>query len=123
MKRIAFVVTTALVLAGCATTQQYVPAASQETLTPGNVLVKIERKEGFLGAARSVEVSDDGKVVGELASGKSLTYQRPAGDFVLQLVPKSGMVSNPKPVDVHGIAGKQYNFSIYWSGGFHLELQ
>lgn len=118
-----FLLAAVLVLTGCATTQQYVPAASKENLAAGNVLIQIERQEGFVGGGRSVAISDDGKVVGELSPGKSLIYQRPAGDFVLQLVPSTLAVSNPIPITIHSTAGKQYNFTVYWKGGFLLEQQ
>lgn len=111
-----------IVLGGCATTHQYLPVSDLSKLSPGNVLIKVERRSGFLGSGRSIEVSDDGKVAGQVAPGESLIWQRPAGIFEIQLVPATLMISDPVPIKVEGKSGKQYEFEIFW-GGNKFELQ
>jgi hypothetical protein len=111
-----------IVLGGCATTHQYFPVSDVNNLSPGNVLIKVERRSDFMGSGRSIEVSDDGKVVGQVAPGESLIWQRPAGIFEIQLVPKTLLLSDPVPIKVDGKSGKQYDFEIFW-GGNKFELQ
>lgn len=111
-----------IVLGGCATTHQYLPVSDLSNLSPGNVLVKVERRSEFMGSGRSIEVSDDGKVAGQVAPGESLIWQRSAGIFEIQLVPAALMISDPVPIKVDGKSGKQYDFEIFW-GGNKFELQ
>jgi len=113
MKKIAIVLV-GIFLSGCATTRQYLPVADQNTLSPGNVLIKVERHIEFVCSRESVEVSDDGKVVGQLAPGGFLIWQRPAGIFQLKLIQKDLVVRNPVPVIVDGKSGQQYDFEIFW---------
>ena len=124
MKKCAFLFTIILFLAACATSQQYVPLASFENLSAGNVLIKVERRIDFIGYDQSIQISDNGRVVGAISPGKYLMWQRPAGDFVLQIVPAFSEAPNPTPVGIHAEAGKQYNFLVYREGGtFKLEQQ
>jgi hypothetical protein len=109
-------------LSGCASTHQYLPVSDINNLAPGNVLIKVERRYEFMGGGRSVEVSDDGKVVGQVARGETLIWQRPAGIFEIQLVPAVFIVSDPVPIKVDGKSGKQYDFEIFW-GGNKFEFQ
>ena len=111
-----------LLLAVCARTQQYVPLASFENLSAGNALIKVDRRNDFIGSGQSLQISDNGRVVGAISPGKYLIWQRPAGDFVLQIVPTLLAASNLKPLNIHAEAGKQYNFLVYREGGtFKLE--
>jgi hypothetical protein len=124
MKKCALLLTVVLFLTACSTTQQYLPLASLENLSAGNALIKVERRNDFIGSGRSLEISDNGKVVGAISPGKYLIWQRPAGDFVLQIVPAFLAASNPIPLNIRTEAGKQYNFLVYWGGGtFKLEQQ
>jgi hypothetical protein len=122
MKNFAVLFTVVLFLAACATTQQYLPLASSENLSAGNALIKVERRDELIGSGRSLEISDNGKVVGAISPGKYLIWQRPGGDFVLQIVPAALAASKPMPLNIRAEAGKQYNFLVYWGGTtFKLE--
>jgi hypothetical protein len=121
MKKVAITLLL-IVLGGCATTHQYLPVSDMSNLSPGNVLIKVERRSEFMGSGRSIEVSDDGKVVGQVAPGETLIWQRPSGIFEIQLVPATLMVSDPVPIKVDGKSGKQYDFEMFW-GGNKFELQ
>jgi hypothetical protein len=124
MKKHAFLFTAVLFLAACATTQQYVPLASFENLSAGNALIRVERRNDFIGSTQSLQISDNGRVIGAISPGKYLIWQRPAGDFVLQIVPAFSAASNPTPLNIRAEAGKQYNFLVYREGGtFKLEQQ
>jgi hypothetical protein len=124
MKKCAFLFTVVLFLAACATTQQYVPIASLENLSAGNALIKVERRIDFIGFDRTLQISDNGRVVGAISPGKYLIWQRPAGDFVLQIVPEFYGATNPTLLNIRAKAGKQYNFLVYRQGGtFKLEQQ
>jgi len=100
----------------------YLPVSDQIILSAGYVTIKVERRSEFAGSGRSIEISDDGKIVGEIASGESLIWQRPAGIFELQLVPKTFVVSNPVPIRIDGESGHQYDFEIF-SGMRTFELK
>ncbi|MGO9138553.1 MAG: hypothetical protein ACLP9S_06490 [Syntrophales bacterium] len=124
MKKCAILFTAVLFLAACATTEQYVPPASFENLSTGNALIMVERRNDFIGFDQSVKISDNGRVVGSLSPGKYLIWQRPAGDFVLQIVPALYGAPNSTPLNIRAKAGKQYNFLVYREGGtFKLEQQ
>jgi len=113
-----------LLLAVCARTQQYVPLASFENLSAGNALIRVERKNDFIGSGQYLQISDNGRVVGMVSPGKYLIWQRPAGDFVLQIVPAFFGAPNLTPLNIRAEAGKQYNFLMYREGGtFKLEQQ
>jgi hypothetical protein len=114
MTRISIVLFS-FILSACATTKQYFPMGTPDNLTPGNALIKVERRyQGVLGIGRSVEIADDGKVVGQVSAGEHLIWQRPAGDFQLQLVSAFGIVSNPIPLKVTAEPGKQYDFVVFY---------
>jgi hypothetical protein len=122
MKKFAILFTATLLLAACATTQQYLPLASSENLSSGNSLIKVERREEVIGSGRSIEIADNGKAVGAVSPGKHLVWQRPAGDFELQIVPAALAASKPMPLKIHVEAGRQYTFLVYWGGTtFKLE--
>jgi hypothetical protein len=124
MKKYAFLFMVVLLLAVCARTQQYVPLAGFENLSAGNALIKVERRNDFIGSSQSLQISDDGRVVGAISPGKYLIWQRPAGDFVLQIVATLLAGSNLTPLSIRAEAGKQYNFVVYREGGtFKLEQQ
>jgi hypothetical protein len=122
MKRIV-IIFWAIILSACATTKQYAPVSDLSNLSPGNVLIKVERRSDFMGSGRSIEVSDDGTIVGQVAPGEFLVWQRPAGIFVLQLVPKTGVISNPVPLKIDAKSGQQYDFEIFWRNWKGFELQ
>jgi hypothetical protein len=124
VKKCAFLFTVVLFFAACATTQQYVPPASFEDLSAGNALIKVERRNDFIGSGQSVKISDNGRVVGSLSPGKYLIWQRPAGDFLLGIVPAFFGAPNSTPLNIRAEAGKQYIFLVYREGGtFKLEQQ
>jgi len=95
-----------------------------ENLSAGNALIKVERRNDFIDSSQSLQISDDGRVVGAISPGKYLIWQRPAGDFVLQIIPTLLAGSNLTPLSIRAEAGKQYNFVVYREGGtFKLERQ
>jgi len=75
-----------------------------------------------MGAGRSLDISDDGRIVGQLGPGKYLIWQRPAGEFQLQIEPAAFAASHPIPLNVKAEAGKQYVFEVFW-GGLTFELK
>ncbi len=86
----------------------------------GDALVKVEPRNDFIGSGRSLQISDNGKVVGAISPGKYLIWQRTAGYFVLQIL----AASNSTPLYISAEAGKHYNFVVYPEGGtFKLEQQ
>ena len=101
-----------LLMSGCATTQQ-VPLANEKNLRQGNALIKVERESGFMGGGRSVEITDNGKVVGDLSQGKSLVWQRKAGSMSLNISPSFGMVKEFPPINENVKAGKTYAYKTY----------
>jgi hypothetical protein len=114
MKKIA-IVFLGIFLVGCVTTHQYVPVSDHDSLSPGNVLIKVERRSDLAGYGRAIEISDDGRIVGQVASGEFLIWQRPAGIFELRLVPNIFVVMDPVPLTVDGKPGK--NTNLKYSGG------
>lgn len=106
-----------VLLIGCATTGPEMPVATMENLKPGNALIIVKRADSFLGAARSVGVTDGEKVIGRVSNGKSISWQRPAGGMELNLVPSFGMVSKQPPLKQTVAAGKKYTFETFLSGG------
>jgi len=122
LRRQSVVLFLVLLLGACASTKQYEPVASMTTLAPGNALIRVERQSGFMGSGRSLEISDNGKVVGQVGPGDSLVWQRPAGSFDLQLVAAALAASNPVPIKVNAEAGREYQFEVFW-GGTTFQLQ
>jgi len=102
-----------IVFTGCAITCQNVPLANINNLQEGNALITVNRVSNLLGAARSVEVTDNGVIIGKVSSGKSLSWQRPAGKMRLELVESFGAVLYPTPINITVEAGKEYNFEIF----------
>jgi len=108
---------------GCATTSQNVPVATTDNLETGNALILVNRPAGFLGSGRSVEVTDNGKIVGKVSSGKMLSWQREAGPFVIKLVESFGAVVNPKPIDLNVVAGETYRFEVFMNDDLSFDLR
>ena len=75
MKKLILFLSSALIF-GCATTTQKVPIANMKVLKSGNALINVKRLESFGGGARTIELSDNGKIIGEVSSGKYLTWQQ-----------------------------------------------
>jgi len=115
MKRIFTALITTILLSSCATTKQYVPTATLETLKPGNSLVRVERKSGFVGSGRSVEVTDNGVKTGSLSPGDTIIWQRPAGPMDINLAEAALAVTPGEPIHVNAIEGHEYNFVTFWS--------
>lgn len=101
---------------GCAATSQRRPIASESTLEPGNALIKVERIYNFVGGGRKIAISDNGELIGSLASdGGVLVWQRPAGEMQL-----NGYRSKADPLIVQVVGGKVYEFTVGFqsSSGF-----
>ena len=60
---------------GSATTSKKVPVANMGELKAGNSLISVKRLETF-GGGRTIEVTDNGKISGEVSSCKSLIWQQ-----------------------------------------------
>jgi len=104
----------ALLMSGCVTSQN-LPIASASNLATGNALIKVERESGFMGGGRSAEVTDNGKVVGNLSQGKSLAWQRKAGKMALNLTPSFAITKKFPPIIENVQAGKTYEYKVYLS--------
>ena len=121
MKKIILLLSSALIF-GCATTSQKVPFANMAQLKSGNALISVKRLEAFGGGGRTIEVSDNGKIIGEVSSGKSLSWQRKAGNMQLMLTPSAGMVVGKQSITSKVKSGKRYSYEIYiGSNGFSLK--
>lgn len=127
MKRILVLCVMVLGLYGCASTNQYVPVATFDSLDTGNALIAVQRESGFMGGGVSVDVTDNGEIVGEVASGDSLTWQRAAGNMDITLAPLTlNVKDNLKPLHVKVVAGEQYNFKVFLSmeeGSFVIQRE
>ena len=120
MKKLILLLSSALIF-GCATTSQKVPVATMSALKNGNALISVKRLESFGGGARAVEVSDNGQIIGEVSSGKSLTWQRKAGNMRVKLTPSYGMVIGERAIKAKVKSGKRYDFEIFvGNNGFEL---
>lgn len=117
MKNEIIVVLAATLLSACATTEQYAPAATPDTLKAGNALIRVERESGVVGGGRSVEVTDNGVKTGSLAPGAAITWQRPAGPMAINLAPAALAVGKLQPIHVDVVAGQRYEFTVSWSWG------
>jgi len=110
-----------ILVIGCATTGQDMPVITMENLAPGNALISVNRASSILGAGRTIRVTDNKKVVGKVSSGRSIVWQRPAGEMNIQLVPSFGMVKEQPPIKFNVKAGKKYYYRIYLgSSGFEI---
>jgi len=111
------VVLIAVTISACATTEQYVDVGNYKNLAPGNALIRVDRKNEFVGSGRSLKISDNGRVVGQLSPGNYLMWQRPAGEFQLQIVPAFLAASHPIPLETTARPGEELIFEIAWSWG------
>lgn len=108
LARLLFLAAAVAAVAGCGTTSQRRPVASEATLEPGNALIKVERIYNFQGAGRKIGVADNGEMVGALASdGGVLAWQRPAGELKLSVYR-----AKSDPLIVQVVAGKVYEFTV-----------
>lgn len=121
MKKIT-IIFLGFLISGCASTHQYFPVSGQSNLSPGNALIRVDRRSELAGSGRSIEVTDDGKVIGQVAPGEFLIWQRPAGIFELKLVPNKFLVTNPIPIRVDAKSGQFCEFEIFW-GNHDFELR
>ena len=120
MKKLILLLSSTLIF-GCATTSQKVPVANMAQLKAGNALISVKRLEAFGGGGRTIEVTDNGKVIGEVTSGKSLTWQRKAGNMEIALTPSYGMVVGKQSIKSKVKSRKRYSYEIYIGGnGFSL---
>lgn len=101
--------------AGCATTKQAVPVASFNNLKSGNALIVVHRRNETMGKARNVEVIDGDTLIGHVSGGKSLIWQRPAGEVLLSLAAASQLVNEWQNVSDVVKAGKKHEYLVYWS--------
>lgn len=120
MKKL-IIISMALAIAACASvTEQVIPVATQETLELGNALIIVERKKEDNASAHQVEITDNGKMIGQLGVGvgsrhrrqyHQLVWQRPAGEMAIKLTPKS-MVKDYPPIVKNVEAGQTYYFEV-----------
>lgn len=115
MKKMLASLSVFLMITGCASTKQYVPAASMNSLKGGNALIHVERKDEFTGSGRSVVVTDDGKKMGSLSTGHAITWQRPAGLMKINLAPAALAVKDLPPLKVNVVPGREYDFVVFFS--------
>jgi hypothetical protein len=105
----------AVFLSGCAT-QQFVPVADIKNPSADKVTVFVQRKESFFGGGRLITVQENGKPIGAVANGESLTWERAPGELRLSLEPSMGVVKEGKALTVPNTkAGKVYRYYVEWS--------
>jgi hypothetical protein len=81
-------------------------------------LIQVQRKESVFGAARTVSVEDNGKVVGAVANGDSLAWERPEGEMRLTLTPSFGVVHQGISPLIRGVkTGEVHKYHLEWSWG------
>jgi hypothetical protein len=105
----------ASLLAGCATTNQLVPAATGPI--PANFArIVVSRGSGFVGAAAPIGIIDSGKQIGAVGLNDQISWDRIAGSMELvgfnTLSPPSAERVQPLRVCVG--AGRTYQFRVSW---------
>ena len=102
-------------LAGCATTNQLVPAATGP-IPANSARIIVSRGGGFVGAAAPIGIIDSGKQIGAVGLNDQISWDRIAGSMELvgfnTLSPPSFERAQPLRVCVG--AGKTYQFKASW---------
>jgi hypothetical protein len=105
----------AALLAGCATTNQLVPAATGP-IPANSARIVVSRGSGFVGAAAPIGIIDSGKQIGAVGLNDQISWDRIAGSMELvgfnTLSPPSFERAQPLRVCVG--AGKTYQFKASW---------
>ena len=81
----AFILFTTAFLAGCASTNQFIETPTSAGISEKTARISLERVFEFGGSATSFAVMDDGLLVGEVAVGGKLLWDRPAGESCLDV--------------------------------------
>jgi hypothetical protein len=106
---------TAALLAGCATTNQLVPAATGP-IPANSARIVVSRGSGFVGAAAPIGIIDSGKQIGVVGLNDQISWDRVAGSMELvgfnTLSPPSAERVQPLRVCVG--AGMTYQFRVSW---------
>lgn len=71
-----------LLIVGCSTTQG-VPVPDINNIKTKEAIIQVNRPSSLLGGARTVDIYDFDKKIGELGSGGTLTWSRPEGKTCL----------------------------------------
>jgi hypothetical protein len=99
-----FISTSCLLLAGCASTQQFVPYPDQtktiEDSAKGRIYVM---RPATVGAGISMDVSDGGKIIGSTGPHGFLCWEREPGDTII-----SSKAENTSAVNVPVKAGQAH---------------
>ncbi len=106
---------TAALLAGCATTNQLVPAGTGP-IPANSARIIVSRGSGFVGSAAPIGIIDSGKQIGAVGLNDQISWDRIAGPMELvgfnTLSPPSFERAQPLRVCVG--AGRTYQFKASW---------
>lgn len=78
-----FILITSAFLAGCASTKQFVEIPTSAGIGQNTARISLERIQEISSSAVSFAVLDDGMLVGDIAVGGKLLWDRPAGESCL----------------------------------------
>lgn len=81
MKLSISILSAVILFSGCASTQT-IPMPSGD-ITPDKARIKVYRESRFVGGARTPALKDNGVMIGEIANGGTLIWDRPVGDSCL----------------------------------------
>lgn len=109
-RQFLFWITGLLLVTGCASTKQFVPAASVGSLQPGNALVRVTRSSSVVGGGIPAEIRDGNTKIGTLGPSGVLTWERPAGFMLLEMKNWEDNTSLLDKVE----PGKCYDFTVEW---------
>jgi uncharacterized caspase-like protein len=93
---------------GCAT-QQFTQKPFTLLPKPGFARIILERERSLAGVLRLMEIKDESQVIGNVANGGNLTWDRPPGLMNLSVNPTwDGMFVNSTPLTINVSAGTIY---------------
>jgi hypothetical protein len=104
-----------VLLAGCASTNQFAPIATGPIAT-NSARIVVSRDKGFVGCAAAMAIADNGKPIGNIGPGGQLVWDRMAGPVDLTalntLEPSEAGRAMPLRFGVGG--GMSYQFRVYF---------
>jgi hypothetical protein len=107
---------------GCAT-RQFVPRTNLRSPHPDHARIYVKRASAYGAVARTVQVEDNGRIVGKVGNGGILVWDRPPGMMRLSLTPSWGTVAKySSPLNQKVNAGKIYMFKLATGGDHYFHL-
>lgn len=112
-----------ILFTGCSTSQN-VPIAKTTNIDKDEAIIQVHRESSLLGGARSVDVYDFDKKVGEIGSGGTLTWARPKGKTCLGMQ-QSNFIDIKGEIKCFIARGGEVTKLIfdYFKGTFFLEKE